>query len=661
MATSHAPGALRDGGGTVTPTLSCESCRQRKIKCDKLMPCSHCRKAGIICESVQRKRLPRGRYARNSNHRLREKIEKLETLVNAALASAATPTSGTNLEQVQQEHPSIESGQNKPLALDFCNDLLKEIQGLHGLTHVSEEDESNPSPEVPETLSESLAPRPWSLPWGYAGAVPFQQHQQSLALRPSAAVTARLCEIYLSHVDRIIKVLHRPSLREHLLEDRPYRGFQRDGVAEAALDAAVFYAAVASMTDRQCQALFHCAQSAVLPEYQIAAEMALQRADLMRTESLLVLQALVIYLVATRVHDRTRAVWTMVATAVRIAQALNLHLESSHPLDTFFHAQLRKRLWFVICLLDAQVALDQGSKPLITHDMAQGVSLPANVNDEDIDPSYPAADVVAPPPALTDMTLSLVIYNLQTAGRSIHIPGRDVDNEHVREAMARFESTLSSLTQHCNPAESPYSWLVYYSARSLVSSMRLSVLRPLVHSQEQSHNQNQHPAPRMPGDSQASSLLELCEGAIENSYRMETDARGEGFRWYVSVQWTSLAITLLECYTSPDIGGVKRLWPLVECVFEHYCRRHSTSSMKAVVRILARFMESTRERVQMLTQGTDSQQQQQSVVQEAYSDTVDPSWSAWEEFTNELVSSGDFDEAEWAGDLFVRPDMVFPS
>jgi len=41
--------------------LTCEMCKRRKIKCDKLRPCTACRNAGTVCVPVERARLPRGR------------------------------------------------------------------------------------------------------------------------------------------------------------------------------------------------------------------------------------------------------------------------------------------------------------------------------------------------------------------------------------------------------------------------------------------------------------------------------------------------------------------------------------------------------------------------------------------------------------------------
>jgi hypothetical protein len=128
----------------------------------------------------------------------------------------------------------------------------------------------------------------------------------SLSLRPTPPVIAALCNVYLDQVDRIIKVLHRPSLKSRFLDGTSYSVNRNSITAENALDSAVFYAAVASMTDRQCQSLFHCNRATVLPEYQKACEMSLERAGLTSTRDITVLQAFVLYLVCSHTWKKYR-------------------------------------------------------------------------------------------------------------------------------------------------------------------------------------------------------------------------------------------------------------------------------------------------------------------------------------------------------------------
>ena len=63
--------------------LSCEMCRHRKIKCDKGQPCGNCRRAGVSCVSLNRRRLPRGRNGgrKKADVELKARVGRLENLV----------------------------------------------------------------------------------------------------------------------------------------------------------------------------------------------------------------------------------------------------------------------------------------------------------------------------------------------------------------------------------------------------------------------------------------------------------------------------------------------------------------------------------------------------------------------------------------------------
>lgn len=67
--------------------LVCQFCHRRKIKCDKLSPCTSCERSGIVCIPVQRARLPRGRTLKSSRlnsegqSELRDRLLRLEQLM----------------------------------------------------------------------------------------------------------------------------------------------------------------------------------------------------------------------------------------------------------------------------------------------------------------------------------------------------------------------------------------------------------------------------------------------------------------------------------------------------------------------------------------------------------------------------------------------------
>lgn len=124
--------------------LSCELCRDRKVKCDKQQPCSNCRRAGVACVPVHRLRLARGRHAtrvRNAalptpapspgdvetrtteetNEELRVRVRRLESLVQNMSASRTT---------LPERVPAVSVGNTSQEGPDeFWQDLIQEVSG----------------------------------------------------------------------------------------------------------------------------------------------------------------------------------------------------------------------------------------------------------------------------------------------------------------------------------------------------------------------------------------------------------------------------------------------------------------------------------------------------------------------------------------------------
>lgn len=128
---------------------------------------------------------------------------------------------------------------------------------------------------------------------GYMTAHPSQVYITSPAL------AAQLCHIYNRQVDPIIKIMHRPTLNAYLVDCKSFLDYDLRDPRPAALRAAVCYAAVASMTEEQCQATFSCPKLKMLPEFRDVCDVALNKAGLLTTKDMTVLQAFVLYLVSS--------------------------------------------------------------------------------------------------------------------------------------------------------------------------------------------------------------------------------------------------------------------------------------------------------------------------------------------------------------------------
>ena len=115
---------------------------------------------------------------------------------------------------------------------------------------------------------------------------------------PTRTQVRTLCSIYLSNVDPIVKVLHSLSIWRYLNEETTELACSPGIRGLYALRYAVFYAATASLTPEDCERHIGEDRAALLSRYRAEVEYGLARADLVNTEEMSTLQALVILLVS---------------------------------------------------------------------------------------------------------------------------------------------------------------------------------------------------------------------------------------------------------------------------------------------------------------------------------------------------------------------------
>ncbi|KAK3387320.1 hypothetical protein B0H63DRAFT_521378 [Podospora didyma] len=587
------------------PQLTCELCRERKVKCDKLVPCTNCLSAGVVCVPVQRLRMARGRHVRNRDRSsvldedLKRRVRRLEALIKAGGGASLPEQLAPNPTSSGAEAPLNAAGNHQPekrailmqQPAHFWADLAEEIHGLRDVLESAPNNETDAEddaglalePEQVETTMFNSVHRGISV----LGLSEPSSHifQQAARVHPTTA--QKLCQVYLQQVDPIIKILHRPSLGNFMLHGGGYLGYQEGHPSTQVLSAAVSYAAAGSMTENQCQKNLHTGKSSIVADCRRACEAALERSGLLYTRDVTVLQAFVLYLVARHCEERSRAVWTLFAVAVRIAKALSLNLDPrkvpSQRRETFFEQETRKRLWLTICMLDVQVSIGMTSQPLIAVDeaMAGFKDPPRHVNDADFDQT--TTHPVAEREGLTDTTYAIIKYKLQLLGRLTLFGAQDSpqsetkkswdNNDHAvksdmqsrQQHVECFEQEILGLMRLCDPESSTYAWFTLHSAQCFLAGARAIVLRPLQRLREGS----QPPPPRVRGNTE---LLQLTAKVLEKAVLAHTDARGEGFRWSVTIPWHVLAITIAECYICADDASgdtdvadiIRRVWPTVE-------------------------------------------------------------------------------------------------
>jgi hypothetical protein len=329
--TSQASGAAP----TRTP-LSCTSCRQRKIKCERVHPCDQCLKSGIECVfPTRRVRAPRAHLdvaAESRDAELLSRIKRLEDMLakkadTVPLAPASRsagespillppmPSSG----EVGEPRPSVTLDENyvafakqqasssRHLDNEFWTSLSNEFDGLRQLIEGDADEEY----EFDESASHSVEEKyssPCSLP---SFIFPDSNSLGSLDIvPPSPAHSTVLVQFYFANVDPVCKILHRPTAIAYFsnfeaLIDPLTNQFKFNSFAAVAF--ASYFAAVASMAPEECLAQLSESKDVLVARYRRNTEVALVRADFLNSLEIITLQALTIYIVSGLRHRASKA------------------------------------------------------------------------------------------------------------------------------------------------------------------------------------------------------------------------------------------------------------------------------------------------------------------------------------------------------------------
>jgi hypothetical protein len=384
-------------------------------------------------------------------------------------------------------------------------------------------------------------------------------------LHPSPSQVFTLWEIYKENVDPVVKILHRPSMRRWLLDVSGSLDNLNKSV-EAMLFS-IYYAAVTSMNPAQCLSLLGEERDASLAKYRFAVEQSLARAGFLNSASLMLLQAFVLFLICVRRHDDTRFVWTLSGLAIRLAQSLGIHRDGSNFGISPFETEMRRRLWWHICILDVRSSEDHGTDPSIFEQFYDS-RLPLNINDEDISPET----TISPTERVgcTEMTFCLIRFEVSvTVRRLTYIPpGAGPCNEHASgQTLQDKERLIDALhkrleeryLQYCDMSV-PIYWVTATVARLIMAKMWLVVHHPL---------QRQDRGASLPQDTRDRLFLTSIE-VIEFSRLLETHESTEKWGWLFRtyMQWHAVAFVLSELCIRPRSPAVERAWRAVESVYD---------------------------------------------------------------------------------------------
>ncbi|KAH8901351.1 hypothetical protein GQ53DRAFT_835185 [Thozetella sp. PMI_491] len=408
-----APAATTAGDATLRP-WSCTNCRRRKLRCDRAAPCSNCAaKDEGECIFPVSGRLPRRKHDPNLPLRNRQIQDALRARVASLEAQVGDVAKQHALQLQRQKNHNKHAGEDI-LPLDFLTgDLDDKItitltrKGV-GKLFVSETRSLYIGEPIwttlcrVETIQDSLgdsfnriqtkpasslhSPCDDTTFWPFASTVLTPEPDTSQRF-PFLPELSRLWKTYADRIDPLIKLLHIPTTSNLVCS------FQNDGGTSAkpgveALMFAICSAAVATMTEEEVQPVFQLNKIKVFNRFRNGAEQALKKANFPDTSDMAAVQAAAIYVLAVRSsHAAThRSMWTFMGMLTRLAVSIGLHRDPSNfPGISSFEAEMRRRLWWTICIIDWQCGDTQFTDMSLSEAMFD-TRVPANVDDDEIYP-----------------------------------------------------------------------------------------------------------------------------------------------------------------------------------------------------------------------------------------------------------------------------------
>lgn len=183
------------------------------------------------------------------------------------------------------------------------------------------------------------------------------------ALHPPEQQARQFWEVYKENVESLVKVLHVPTFEPTVFE--AFANLEKVSKGLETLLFAIYYGAVTSTTHEDCLARWGEERGVLLNRFRFGLEQALARANFLYCDEVVILQAFVIFLVLLRRNDDARKIWTLTGLVVRISQTLGIHRDGSHFGLPPFEIEMRRRLWWQVCILDARSSEDHGCDPTI--------------------------------------------------------------------------------------------------------------------------------------------------------------------------------------------------------------------------------------------------------------------------------------------------------
>ena len=591
MATPPSPAASQRGKGQriKTKLISCTSCQQRKVKCDKGQPiCSNCARHRASCVYVE-PALPQRKKRKSPEEQLRGRLKRYETLLeihgipanddlyrdstragnNSGLEASPPPVL---IEQVSQSkngnahdaskppgYSVIDAGKQSFIESPLWNVLSEELQGPVDMLRLSQSNVRDSHQFSSGAPSESFLNAGDFLLSNAA----IHSAVELKTLHPKPLMIFRLWQVFLDNINPLTKLIHAPTTQQRLLDASA--NLESISKESEALMFAIYLSAVQSMSADECQSIMGECKGALIRKYHPAVRSALLRANFTSSLNILVVQAFALYLLSVRQYHEPNSLWILTGTAVRLGQRIGLHRDGTLIGLSPFETEIRRRVWWRLLALDGQTAELCGAGLSVAFPRYD-TKKPLNVNDSDLSPNMSALPLEHDGP--TEMIFCGFRYEIGLFLRNVKANsewmGTGLSDTAIEERKTQLDHLLALIERKylrfCDPSV-PLHLFARLMGEATIMALKLVAPYP------RRYPQGLIEMPPKERDEVFWISMHVL-GFYNLSQRMQSIRR---FLWNVNVQfqWHAFIILAHELQLRPEDQHARDAWSKIEELFEY--------------------------------------------------------------------------------------------
>lgn len=542
----------------IPPGRSCIACKRRKIRCDRGQPWGYCTKLKSPCRYPDLEQ-SENKSSSSSERDVLTRLRRIETLLARLQDSSHqlapeqnTDSNGAPTARLKQGSDRQESSLDS-LSPSSGKLLVQKTEArfVSGSFWTSLDEESNgETSDAPEYANSESVDELDSHAFE-ADSILFASDDPERSYahhHPPGNQVFALWQLFLDRVDPLLKLVHVPMTQRQIIQAGSF--LTAVDPAFESLMFAIYYAA-ASSTQNDLLDKWH---RNALSRYRTGLHKALIRANFLSKPDFVSLQALTLYLICARQGVDRTYIWSMVGVAIRLATRLGLHQDPSALGLAPFVAEMRRRLWWQIVILDVLTAEENDMDPALL-ESSFDTQMPSNVNDQDLDIAMTAP--VTSTDRRTEMMFALQRIEISYAARKVLFSAKfTADNgyesrseEGKNQFLDDLHKELAAKYYHYCDLNIPLCGLTTTSGRVVLSRMRL-----MINSKRRSEVSS----------FSAPELMSNCIDIVEQIQHLRAHEIYQKWTWLFQryVEWDAVAF-LLDILSKWRCEDPDKVWALI--------------------------------------------------------------------------------------------------